>query len=294
MLITESQNHLGWERPPRPPSPTDPTLPSPPLNHISKLDICRASKALARQRQPDEAHPAPRVRWGPALPRELSSKTGPEEGLGETSSLCGLLLAFRHLRGHGVTQAGVMRPSKQDARGAGGSPLRPQECGSEGAKYLIARENPPRDGQAGSPWLMDAMGGTWGLLPCRQSTPRSCPCGCLSVHHVGACRRCHIVAVGTWSCHFPLSICGSPLVSWPCLSRYRVGDLTGAVLGCLMRGSCTSAALVCTEALGLEGTSPGRGTQSRLPRTTSHLLFNLAKEGGPIAALVTLTVTQAP
>lgn len=44
---------------------------------------------------------------------------------------------------------------------------------------------------------MDAMGGTWGSLPCRQSTPRSCPCGCLGFHHVGACRRCHIVVVGT-------------------------------------------------------------------------------------------------
>jgi len=38
--ITESQNHLGWKRPPSSPSPTsDLTLTSPPLNHITKLYI---------------------------------------------------------------------------------------------------------------------------------------------------------------------------------------------------------------------------------------------------------------
>ncbi|XP_066856327.1 protein shisa-like-1 isoform X2 [Anser cygnoides] len=38
--VTESQNHLGWKRPPRSPSPTsDLTLTSPPLNHITKLSL---------------------------------------------------------------------------------------------------------------------------------------------------------------------------------------------------------------------------------------------------------------
>lgn len=80
---------------------------------------------------------------GPPPPRELSSTTGPEEGLGETSSLCGLLLAFRHLRGRGVTQAGVMRPSKQDVGWEGGrESLGPQECGRRCRSVGIQGKSP--------------------------------------------------------------------------------------------------------------------------------------------------------
>lgn len=67
------------------------------------------------QRQQDEAPWLPCVRWGPFLPREVSSKTSRRKALGGTSSLCGLLLAFRHLQRPRGDSGRDDAPGKQDA-----------------------------------------------------------------------------------------------------------------------------------------------------------------------------------
>lgn len=74
-------------------------------------------RASPSQCQQDEAHRPPRVRWGLSLPREVSSKTGGMKALGGTSSLCGLLLAFRHLQRPWSDSGRGDVPGKQDAAG---------------------------------------------------------------------------------------------------------------------------------------------------------------------------------
>lgn len=126
---------------------------------------------------------------GPPPPRELSSTTGPEEGLGETSSLCGLLLAFRHLRGRGVTQAGVMRPSKQDVGWEGGrEPLGPQECGRRCRSIGIQGKSPVM-GDWG-PGDLSAMGSTAGGHGAPSSSLKGCPTSSCTYSSFGALQLC--------------------------------------------------------------------------------------------------------
>lgn len=76
------------------------------------------------QRQQDEAPWPPCVRWGPALPREVSSKTSRRKALGGHPPFVGYCWPSVTCRGRGVTQAGVTRPANRTRGGRAGAGMR--------------------------------------------------------------------------------------------------------------------------------------------------------------------------
>lgn len=76
------------------------------------------------QRQQDEAPCPPCVRWGPSLPREVSSKTSRRKALGGHPPFVGYCWPSVTCRGRGVTQAGVTRPANRTRGGRAGAGMR--------------------------------------------------------------------------------------------------------------------------------------------------------------------------